>query len=71
MADQVTIRFRDDGPILIDGPVQLTDGDGQPLPIPETGKGNIALCRCGASASKPFCDGAHRRAEFCSVIRAE
>ena len=62
----VTIKVRLDGPYLVDltqGEVALTDHEGTPIPIPE-GKTNIALCRCGASTKKPFCDGTHSRIGF-------
>ena len=67
----VVIRCRDDGPLVVDGRVELRDGEGQPIAPPVSEKGNIALCRCGFSESKPFCDGAHREHVFCSVVRAE
>ena len=54
--DATTLRLRvaDGGPILIDGPVTL-DGTGD-----TTARGTQgALCRCGASGDKPFCDGSH------------
>ncbi len=65
----VKIRVRDNGPLLVEGPIELTDADGNPFPIdPE--KKNVALCRCGASENRPFCDGAHNRCDFNSAERA-
>ena len=50
-------RIRENGPLLIKGPIQLTDHDGRVI----TAEGeNVALCRCGQSAKKPFCDASHR-----------
>jgi CDGSH-type Zn-finger protein len=49
------------GPYLIRGDFHLTDQDGQPI---ETRRGTIALCRCGASRTKPFCDGTHKTIGF-------
>jgi CDGSH iron-sulfur domain-containing protein 3 len=65
----VTIRVRPNGPLLIEGPVTIVDAEGNPLPV-NPDKPSIALCRCGASANKPFCDGAHRTCGFQSVIVA-
>lgn len=56
MAD-VTIKVRENGPLLVNGPIELVDHDGTPFVADGP---NIALCRCGASARKPFCDGTHR-----------
>jgi CDGSH-type Zn-finger protein/uncharacterized Fe-S cluster protein YjdI len=48
------------GPLLVSGRVELRGGDGQ-ISL----RGNrAALCRCGASGNKPFCDGSHRRVGF-------
>jgi CDGSH-type Zn-finger protein len=66
---EVTIRFRDDGPLVINGPITLLDAEGNALQLP-TEKPAIALCRCGVSENKPFCDGSHRTGEFKSEIRA-
>ena len=56
----VTIQVNSGGPYLVKGKVTLTDKDGS-----ETIKeGTIALCRCGASQNKPFCDGSHKNIEF-------
>jgi CDGSH-type Zn-finger protein len=63
----VEIKVRDDGPYKVTGPVRLIDAEGNEL-TPPPGE-NIALCRCGHSASKPFCDGSHRDAGFCSRPR--
>lgn len=45
------------GPLVLEGPVSVFGEDGGFL---ESG-GHFALCRCGASARQPFCDGSHRR----------
>jgi len=54
----VKVNLRENGPILISGPVTLLDTQGNPYDL--TGKANIALCRCGQSGNKPFCDGTHK-----------
>ena len=59
----VTIRLRRNGPYVIEGEdVRVVDADGREYHSEKT---PIALCRCGASATKPFCDGSHRRIGFC------
>ena len=60
---EVTIQVRKNGPYRIQGEINLIDHDGNPIPIPE-GKTVISLCRCGASVTKPFCDGTHSRIGF-------
>jgi CDGSH-type Zn-finger protein len=59
--DAVRITPYRDGPLLVRGPVALTDQDGTPI---ETRRGTIALCRCGRSQMRPFCDGTHKVAGF-------
>jgi CDGSH-type Zn-finger protein len=57
-----TIRVRRNGPYLVEGDdVELVDWNGNPYPI---AKRPFALCRCGGSAKKPFCDGTHNRIGF-------
>lgn len=65
--DETTIKVRESGPYLVTGRVTLTDCDGNPFTI--TGA-NIALCRCGGSQTKPFCDGSHRTNGFIACERA-
>jgi CDGSH-type Zn-finger protein len=60
---QVTIRCRVNGPLVLEGPVIVTDHAGNPFPL-SGDKPAIALCRCGHSAKKPFCDGAHKTCGF-------
>ncbi len=56
------IKIRDNGPLLVEGEdVTLCDASGEEI-VP--GSRPFALCRCGASATKPFCDGAHGRVGF-------
>ena len=50
-----------DGPLLVRGPVRLTDQDGNEIAID---RGTIALCRCGKSRLRPFCDGTHKLVRF-------
>lgn len=66
----VTLRIRDDGPIVVSGPVRIIDAEGNELRF-DSHKPGCALCRCGQSAKKPFCDGAHRTCGFSSVVRAD
>ena len=57
-----TIKVRQNGSYLVDGEdVELVDWNGQPYPL---AKRPFALCRCGHSAKKPFCDGAHKTVGF-------
>ena len=61
----IRIRLRENGPIVIesDGDTpEIFDWDGVPYIVTRT---PIALCRCGGSAKKPFCDGSHRTNGFC------
>jgi CDGSH-type Zn-finger protein len=60
----VTIRCRLDGPYVIEGPIRVTDAEGNVFPLDYSKKPAIALCRCGHSQNRPFCDGSHRSAGF-------
>ena len=62
MSDPITIKVRENGPFLVTGPIVLTDHLGNVFPT--AGKANVALCRCGASQKKPFCDGSHNACNF-------
>ncbi|RVT82049.1 hypothetical protein DXV76_18505 [Rhodobacteraceae bacterium CCMM004] len=53
------ITYKDDGPFLVEGLESLKDADGTLLEV-DPGE-TQALCRCGRSADKPFCDGTHTR----------
>jgi CDGSH-type Zn-finger protein len=68
----ITITVRKDGPYLITGDdvaqVSLVDHEGNAV-VPK-GK-NIALCRCGASVTKPFCDGTHSKIGFRAAEEAQ
>lgn len=59
-SSSATVQMLPDGPMIIAGTCVITHSDGRK----EEREGNTALCRCGASANKPFCDGSHRAAEF-------
>ena len=50
-----------DGPLIVRGEFRLEDQDGNPI---DAGREAIALCRCGKSRLKPFCDGTHKIARF-------
>ena len=65
--DKVTIQTRPNGPYLVKGPLRLIDADGHEFQV--TGD-TIALCRCGGSTNKPFCDGTHTRIGFKSNLDA-
>jgi uncharacterized Fe-S cluster protein YjdI len=54
------MRIAKDGPLYVQGRCTLSDHGGNPV---ETGP-RAALCRCGASKNKPFCDNSHVEAGF-------
>ena len=58
----VTIHVKPNGPLLVMGLGALVDPTGATVKLPD-GK-PTALCRCGQSAMKPFCDGSHSRTGF-------
>ena len=64
----VKVIVKDNGPFLVTGPVTITDAAGNTFNL--SGKETFALCRCGASAKRPFCDGAHKTCGFESAERA-
>lgn len=56
----LAVTIAPNGPILLRGNLSIVDGTGE-----TAWKGaKTALCRCGQSANKPFCDGTHTRAGF-------
>ena len=59
--DQVIITPYRDGPLLVRGPIQLLAADGSPI---ASDRDPVALCRCGRSNIKPFCDGTHKLIGF-------
>lgn len=67
MEGGVRISAYDDGPFLVVGAVEITDSAGNRFPVR---KETVALCRCGASEGKPFCDGTHSRIGFRAAEKA-
>ncbi len=61
------IKVRESGPYLVTGDLTLTDCDGNAYVLEGA---TAALCRCGHSESKPFCDGSHKRIGFAATERA-
>jgi CDGSH-type Zn-finger protein len=55
-----TIQVLPKGPYLVAGKVTVLDASGNKVETSE----KFALCRCGASTNKPFCDGAHSKVGF-------
>lgn len=65
MAD-VKINIIKNGPLIVNGEVELTDSEGKRYPAEK----RMALCRCGASSAKPFCDGTHSKIGFQAAEQA-
>ena len=61
----VSIKIKDNGPYIVQGEFTLTDMNGNEIPVKKT-----ALCRCGGSTTKPFCDGTHSKIGFQGAIAA-
>ena len=67
MSESLTIRCRENGPLVLPAGFKIVDHQGNEFALPQ-GKEFIALCRCGQSKNKPFCDGTHKQ---CGFLAAE
>jgi CDGSH-type Zn-finger protein len=63
-----SVTVRNNGPLVVEGDFMICDQDGGCYGL--AGRTKISLCRCGHSANKPFCDGAHNRQGFQDVQKA-
>jgi CDGSH-type Zn-finger protein len=68
MRDDVTITPYRDGPLLVRGAFRLIDQEGGEI---DPGRETVALCRCGKSRVRPFCDGTHKLVRFTAPGGAE
>jgi CDGSH-type Zn-finger protein len=58
MEQNVKITVQNNGSLRVEGPILLVDAEGKEYDL--QGRSTVGICRCGLSANKPFCDGAHR-----------
>ncbi len=68
VADDVTITPYRDGPLLVRGPFRMLDQDGNEIALDRE---VVALCRCGRSRLRPFCDGSHKLTKWRAPSAAE
>ena len=68
MDEHATITPYRDGPLLVRGPFRMIDQDGREIDV---GRRTVALCRCGKSRMRPFCDGTHKLVRFSAPSGAE
>ena len=68
MDEPARITAYRDGPFLVRGPVEIVDQDGNAIPVDRE---TVALCRCGKSRLRPFCDGTHKLVRFQAPSGAE
>jgi CDGSH-type Zn-finger protein len=66
--EQAVITPYHDGPLLVRGPFRMVDQDGAEIDV---GRRTVALCRCGKSRVRPFCDGTHKLVRFTAPGGAE
>ena len=68
----ITLRCRENGPLVVEVPgggssggpgFRVIDHEGCEFQLP-LGKRAVALCRCGRSGTRPFCDGSHKDGGF-------
>ena len=64
MTEPIKILVRPNGPYFVEGPAVVVDSEGNEF---KSEKPRIALCRCGGSTTKPFCDGTHSRIGFAAA----
>jgi CDGSH-type Zn-finger protein len=67
MTERLKIVTLDNGPYLAKGSLKLLDAEGDEF---RAKRATVALCRCGGSTNKPFCDGTHSKAGFRVAERA-
>jgi CDGSH-type Zn-finger protein len=67
--EEVVIKARANGPYKVTGPVRVIDAEGNEYDLSDKGEA-VALCRCGGSTTKPFCDGTHSKIGFAAAERA-
>ncbi len=65
--NSVTLKAQENGALMLKGSTNLIGTDGSPINI----KKATALCRCGASKNKPFCDGSHNKINFNDSLSSE
>lgn len=64
MPEPISIRCRENGPLVVPAAaLHILDHVGNPFPLP-AGKEFVALCRCGHTKNRPFCDGGHKTCGF-------
>ena len=67
MSCRITVNAH--GALRVEGDFEIVDPEGRV--IDTRGRSSLALCRCGASKSKPFCDGSHGTVNFRSVVEGK
>ena len=67
ISKDVEITVSENGPYLVKGEVHIKDADGEEF---ISRKNLVALCRCGGSKTKPYCDGTHSKVGFEAAERA-
>lgn len=67
-ANTVKITVKDNGPLRVEGTIELVDGSGKAFDL--GGRTAISLCRCAQSKNLPFCDGTHGGCGFESKVEA-
>ena len=66
MAAKITVR--NNGSLRVEGDIELYDHDGGKYDL--SGRTALSFCRCGLSATKPFCNGSHKKSDFKSECKA-
>lgn len=57
----VRIRLKPHGTLVVEGPIEILDNDGNPVSLPPAKTPGVTkLCGCGHSKAWPFCDSSHK-----------
>jgi CDGSH-type Zn-finger protein len=65
-ATKITVNHN--GSLRVEGDFEVVDPDGRAFGL--AGRTAVTLCRCGHSATKPFCDGSHKTCGFADMVAA-